>query len=260
MRRNNILFLGEDNKTNHELYQLLNWRFNVNRETEYSRNTYEKLAAHNPVVILISLVGSEVNYRNYFSHLSEERPECPVIILGSVQECEAYKDFFALPQFHKLQRPILGKKVLEACFNVIDGKECEDSGRDDFEKNRGPREKLHVLVVDDNAMLLRNIKSILEKKYSVAVAPSGFHAFVSMGKKKPDLILLDYEMPEINGKAVLEKLQAEEEFAEIPVVFLTAADTKEIVYELLSLRPAGYILKPVEPKYLYEKLEEILGR
>ena len=67
-------------------------------------------------------------------------------------------------------------------------------------------EKGHILVVDDSAIVLRNIKSILDKNYSVAVAPSGVHAFMSIGKKMPDLILLDYEMPEMNGRQVFEKL------------------------------------------------------
>ena len=121
-------------------------------------------------------------------------------------------------------------------------------------------EKPHILVVDDNAMVLRNIKGILENQYSVAVAPSGFHAFVSIGKKMPDLILLDYEMPEMNGKEVMEKLQSEDELKEIPIMFLTSVDSKEIVMELLSLKPAGYILKPVDSQMLVNRIEETIGK
>ena len=76
----------------------------------------------------------------------------------------------------------------------------------------------------------------------------------------PDLILLDYEMPEMNGKEVMEKLQSDEELREIPIVFLTSADSKEIVMELLALKPAGYILKPVESQMLLERIEEIIGK
>ncbi|MBP3577879.1 MAG: response regulator, partial [Lachnospiraceae bacterium] len=118
----------------------------------------------------------------------------------------------------------------------------------------------HILVVDDNAMVLRNIKGVLDEKYSVAVAPSGVHAFISIGKKMPDLILLDYEMPEMNGKQVLEKLQADEELKDIPVVFLTSMDSKEIVMSLLALKPAGYLLKPVDSQMLKDKIYEIIGK
>lgn len=118
----------------------------------------------------------------------------------------------------------------------------------------------HILVVDDNAMVLRNIKSILDGKYTVAVAPSGVHAFLAIGKKKPDLILLDYEMPEMNGKEVFEKLQAEEELKDIPVVFLTSVDSREIVLELLALKPAGYLLKPVDSQLVLDKVHEVIGK
>ena len=119
---------------------------------------------------------------------------------------------------------------------------------------------LRILVVDDNAMVLRNIKGILEQDCSVAVAPSGVHAFISIGKKMPDLILLDYEMPEMNGKQVLLKIREQEEYADIPVVFLTSMDTREIVIELLALQPAGYILKPVDSQMLLDRIEDIIGK
>ena len=144
---------------------------------------------------------------------------------------------------------------MEVCKAIIAGA--------DYLVNHNAQEKkepLHILVVDDNAMVLRNIKAILEKNYSVSVAPSGVHAFISIGKKVPDLILLDYEMPEMNGKEVLKKLQATKEYADIPVVFLTSMDNREIVLELLALMPAGYILKPVDSGMLLEKIEDIIGK
>lgn len=120
-------------------------------------------------------------------------------------------------------------------------------------------QKRHILVVDDNAMILRNIKCILDPYYSVAVAPSGLHAFTAIGKMKPDLILLDYEMPEMNGKEVFETLKSDEELKDIPVAFLTSIDTREMVVELLALKPAGYFLKPVESQTLLQKILEIIG-
>lgn len=118
----------------------------------------------------------------------------------------------------------------------------------------------HILVIDDNAIVLRNIKSLLEPLYSVAVAPSGKHAFVSISNRKPDLILLDYEMPEMNGKEVMERLKTTEKTKDIPVVFLTAMDSRETVLELLTLEPAGYLLKPIDSKMLYDTLDNILGK
>ena len=177
-------------------------------------------------------------------------------ICGS-SESSLYENFYNSEQFHKLVRPITGRRILEISRAIIAGKSISN---EEIEAPIIHNEKQHILIVDDNAMVLRNIKGILDTKYSVAVATSGLQAFVSIGKKMPDLILLDYEMPTMNGKEVLEKLQSDEELSEIPVVFLTSADSKEIVMELLALKPAGYILKPVETNLLFDRIEEIIGK
>ena len=120
--------------------------------------------------------------------------------------------------------------------------------------------KQHILIVDDNSMILRNIKAILNDCFEVSVAPSGKHAFRSIEENKPNLILLDYEMPEMNGKDVFLKLSSDENLKDIPVVFLTGIDSKQRVYDLLSLKPAGYILKPADPEALLKKIKDILGK
>ena len=120
--------------------------------------------------------------------------------------------------------------------------------------------KQHILIVDDNSMILRNIKAILNDYFEVSVAPSGKHAFRSIEENKPNLILLDYEMPEMNGKDVFLKLSSDENLKGIPVVFLTGIDSRQRVLELLALKPAGYILKPVNPDELMEKIRGILRK
>lgn len=142
---------------------------------------------------------------------------------------------------------MISKKELTIDKNILSKEQIENS-------------KPHILIVDDNAMVLRNIKAILDKDYSVAVAASGKHAFRSIDNKKPDLILLDYEMPEMNGKEVMEKLLENDALKDIPIVFLTSLDSKQQVMELLALKPAGYILKPADSMDLTQKVREILGR
>ena len=72
--------------------------------------------------------------------------------------------------------------------------------------------------------------------------------------------MLDYEMPDMNGNKVLDKIREQEEYADVPVVFLTSMDSRETVIELLALQPAGYILKPVESQVLLDRLEDIIGK
>ena len=200
--RNYVIFIGEENRTNNELYQLLNWRFRVTYYNSPEEISFEDLKETEPAVLITSMVGSHLNYRELFEFMEKECPEIPVITISTKAESEAYEAFYENPQFHRILRPILGKRVLDICRKVILGSAYTQEEEEDAAQN----EKGHILVVDDNAMVLRSIKGVLEERYTVAVAPSGIHAFMSIGKKMPDLILLDYEMPEMNGRQVFEKL------------------------------------------------------
>lgn len=253
--RKSVVFIGENNKINNELYQLLNWRFKVDYYDPNEKTELNDINVLEAALVIVSLVGTKVDYREFFEVIKENCPELPVVTISTKAESEVYEEFYACEQFHKILRPVTGRRILEVCRAII-------AGADYLANNNAQdsREPMHILVVDDNAMVLRNIKSILEKNYSVAVAPSGVHAFISIGKKVPDLILLDYEMPEMNGKEVLEKLQATKEYADIPVIFLTSMDNREIVIELLALKPAGYILKPADSGMLLERIEDIIGK
>lgn len=62
-------------------------------------------------------------------------------------------------------------------------------------------------------------------------------------RHKPDLILLDYEMPVADGQTVLKMLRADETTADIPVIFLTGNSDRESVMQVLALKPEGYLLK-----------------
>ena len=81
-------------------------------------------------------------------------------------------------------------------------------------------------MVDDNGSTLRTMKAMLEGEYEVAIAISGAQAMTSIGKKRPDLILLDYEMPVCDGRMTLEMIRADDDMKDIPVVFLTAVNDR----------------------------------
>ncbi|MBP3604860.1 MAG: response regulator [Lachnospiraceae bacterium] len=258
MVRKNIVFIGEENRINSELFQLLNWQFEVKYETEPGKISIEEICEFLPAMIMVGLSNSNFDFSFLFEDFMEKCADIPVVTIGTEAESERYTRFYAQSQFHKILRPIIWKSVLEKCKAVMDGEAV--CGPDSEATIQERTEKPHILIVDDNAIMLRQMKGNLEGNYSVAVAASGIKAFVAMGKKVPDLILLDYEMPEMNGKEVLKKIQEEEELKNIPVIFLTSADSKEIVVELLALKPAGYILKPVDLEMLYYKIEGILGK
>ncbi len=109
-------------------------------------------------------------------------------------------------------------------------------------------EKKKILVVDDSAVVLQFMKELFEKDYEITQAQSGVAAIRCITLDKPDLVLLDYEMPICDGKQVLEMIRAEEAFVDIPVIFLTGTVDKERLQQLLPLKPAGYLLKTTPPQ------------
>lgn len=121
-----------------------------------------------------------------------------------------------------------------------------------------PGARKHILVVDDNAMMLKMLKEHLHDKYDVATAASGKVALKFLERKTTDLILLDYEMPEESGPDVLEKLRASELTRDIPVIFLTGVTDTTKVKEVLSLKPQSYLLKPVDRDRLLDTIAKII--
>ena len=103
--------------------------------------------------------------------------------------------------------------------------------------------KLSVLLVDDDEVSLRTMSNWLKSYFNVAVAKSGAACISYLAKNKPDLILLDYEMPVCDGVQTLEMIRSEEQYADIPVFFLTAVTNSEKVMSALKHKPQGYILK-----------------
>lgn len=117
----------------------------------------------------------------------------------------------------------------------------------------------HILVVDDNSMILRLVKEHLHDKYDVATALSGKIALKFLKKKKTDLILLDYEMPDENGIVILEKLRASNATKDIPVVFLTGVTESKKIREALAMKPQSYLLKPINRDRLLDTIEKLIG-
>ena len=110
-------------------------------------------------------------------------------------------------------------------------------------------------MVDDSLTVRQSIQKLLAQDYQVVLAESGVAAIRTITLDKPDLVLLDYEMPVCNGKQTLEMLRSAKEFAKIPVIFLTGRDDPQLVRELLSLKPAGYLLKYLKPDEIKEKID-----
>jgi putative two-component system response regulator len=112
-----------------------------------------------------------------------------------------------------------------------------------------------VLIVDDNLAILKQISTYLADDYEVSLAKSGSLALQICGQEKPDLILLDIEMPDMDGFDVMLRLKQNPYLDRIPVIFLTANHSAEIEIQALESGARDFIVKPVEKSILLHRIE-----
>jgi len=118
-----------------------------------------------------------------------------------------------------------------------------------------------ILLVDDEEDILDFLELILEEQgYSVLKATSGRDALAAAQMNRPELILLDIMMPEMDGWEVLKLLKADEEVSHIPVAMLTARTEMKDKIQGLQEGAIDYICKPFATKELLDKLEIILAQ
>ena len=122
-------------------------------------------------------------------------------------------------------------------------------------------EKKHVLVVDDDLILLKTAEEILSEFYSVSVAKAGSQAIALLEKGViPDLILLDIAMPGMDGYETLNEMKKIPAAGSVPIIFLTGFSDAD--YEVRGLKSGAvdYIVKPFLPKELIYRVNAILRR
>ncbi|MFZ9039511.1 MAG: response regulator, partial [Gammaproteobacteria bacterium] len=117
-----------------------------------------------------------------------------------------------------------------------------------------------ILCVDDEPVNLMILEELLQDSYDLTSARSGAGCLQQIELQKPDLILLDVNMPEIDGLETCARLKADPETAEIPIIFVSALASQE---ELMAGYEAGgddYITKPFSEEILQKKIEIVLAR
>jgi putative two-component system response regulator len=112
-----------------------------------------------------------------------------------------------------------------------------------------------ILVVDDNVVSLKQIRAFLGANYDISLAKSGALALHICTQEKPDLILLDVDMPEMDGFDTLAKLKANPYIASTPVIFLTGNHDAETEIRGLAAGARDFITKPVEQSLLLHRVE-----
>lgn len=121
-------------------------------------------------------------------------------------------------------------------------------------------DKKKILIVDDEPQLAGFVKMRLEaNNYDVILASDGLEGLKKVQEEKPDIILLDIQMPNLNGFSMLTRLRDNSETRSVPVIMLTAKDAPENIARALEIGANDYIVKPFDSKVLLEKIKKCCG-
>lgn len=279
-----ILLIGKFNTVFSDINNYLTNYFNIQICADNLEMVKGVTKVYQPNLVILSLIGMNEGEREIFAEFRYNHPQIPVICIGTLSEQEYYSDFTKIDQFTMLTRPVENEKILKTIYELFqinsDSEKSNEASEEkqkiieepeikEFEQNRQYEESQEkkeeqgrrkcILLVDDNVFQLRTLKGVLEKRYDVQLATSGMKALTLIGKRVPDIIFLDYEMPICDGKMTLQKIRKIEEAKDVPIVFLTAVKDKEDIEAVLELHPAGYLLKPPSMDKIFETIERLLG-
>ena len=177
-------------------------------------------------------------------HVVEERKQ-KMIVIGE----KGYRDALAegipgLKNFVYLNRPFDMEKLLDEIQVAISSEAHEYTL------------KKKILIVDDDPSYSKSVREWVSDLYLVNMVTSGMQAIKYVGTNPVDLILLDYEMPVVDGPQVFEMLRSDPEIKRVPIIFLTSVGTREGVSRVMALKPDGYILKSTTRQDLIQKLKD----
>jgi len=116
--------------------------------------------------------------------------------------------------------------------------------------------KKKIIIMDDVKFHLLSLKETMKKYYDIFPAQSQEELFDILKSVTPDIILLDINMPEIDGFKILGLLKSFELYSNIPVIFLTSQKDRESVIKGMRLGAAGFVFKPFTETFLHERIEE----
>lgn len=247
-----LLLIGSLDENTKNIYQCLMNYFQVQLcfgELDTIKSIYQIV---NPNMVILNQVETKEAEPAMLEWLQSCASRMPVLFVTVEERWEKYRSYWENSLADKIFRPVTKDELIKKCYQMFQ-MECpvlrtEASGMDQ-----------KIMIVDDSPLVLRSLKTLLGAKYTVYLATSGEQALTLIPKKKPDLILMDYEMPGLNGKKTYEMLKQQEDTKDIPVIFLTSVSSKEHIAAILETNPADYILKPPDQDRLFQSIEHALA-
>ena len=119
-------------------------------------------------------------------------------------------------------------------------------------------EKKKIVAVDDSGIVLKMLIKVLGEKYDLHAFSGGRRALQFLRDRTPDLIILDIDMPEINGYEMLQMIKEREHLKNVPVIFLTSNNDKSHVVKAVAGGAKDYVGKPIDEEILMDKVHAAL--
>ncbi len=259
-----LLMCGKSNIVIDEFYNNLSDEFDVLTSSMRYRDMVKHVNLFQPDLMLYICQNLQEGDFKKVTELQRhlQKYNTTFVILGSKEECAEFQKQTGLYPELILIKPITYKEVSVQISDTMHEKAVK-AGRMNALANTAvqpePERRKHVLVIDDDPLMLKLIKEYLHTDYDVATAVSGKIAYKFLENKSTDLILLDYEMPEENGPEVYLNIRTRG-FKDVPIVFLTGVTDSERVKDVIALQPQGYVLKPVDKAKLVSAVNGILKK
>lgn len=259
-----ILFLYEEKLRS--AYQLQSSTLKANFECYYSPieadPVIEKIQNCNFDLIIATLRDMEDESKKELSKILTNSPGVHFMLCGQKDDLHKYYTICGDKIDRYLLTPIkindfieVTKELLDKLNGVVNESAPKIKKTEEFVDMRSK-----ILIVDDSPVSLRTVVNWLKDDYKTAVAKSGKAALEYLEKEIPEIILLDYEMPEMSGVQTLEAIRSDSRFENIPIIFLTAVSEMDMVKEAIKFKPDGYILKSAGMNPLQDKIKDVLAK
>jgi CheY-like chemotaxis protein len=160
---------------------------------------------------------------------------------------------FATMRDHALQLVALGVTSIEEVNRVL----TDDSDS----AHTAARERKRVLVTDDEPITRMLVKLLLERQHFEVIEATNGRAAVELAtRERPDLLMIDLNMPEMDGYEAIGRLRKDFSLATLPIIVLTAEDGPGVEKRVLELGADDYIIKPFDPDILLSRVNAVFRR
>ncbi len=216
-----------------------------------ARQFVERIKGHFPSLEPAEVQEQLLTYEQFQKAFARDRPQFSLLF-------DTGKGYFAYCMTTSDTLPDEEKEALIVTENAM--AQVKNYLRRNQAEKRKLRLKKKVLIVSDSQQQSSEIQQQLGEEYEVLTASSGFSAFSSITLNRPDLILLDYEMPVCSGRQALEIIRNEKAFADIPVIFWIENADSDSINHTLRQKPQGYLAKSLSPELVKREIDRMLHK